>query len=228
VTSSTQIIIEENFQSLKQGILYVTDIQTSGIGRTGAWESPLGCLMFSYKFSCNANVALAVQMIIPLAIVNAIISFGREKGVVVEDLKIKWPNDVYLKSRKLAGILVNSKSHGKEFNMVIGIGINVNNTGKNISLEEVFPKIFTRGAVLKHYLIEFEKLVYGFNREGWEERLVEEYQEKWISFGKKVFIRGNVEGVAIGINHQGVIAVKDCVGMVHEIAAREDIDFRLE
>ena len=133
--------------------------------------------MFSYKFTCDSNTVLALQLLIPLAILKSIIQVGYDKGISVADLKVKWPNDVYLQGRKLAGILVNSKSFGKKFVMNIGVGINVENVGENISLEEAYKGVFDRKSILEKYFVEFDSLINLLKLPGWEYRIVQEYKE---------------------------------------------------
>lgn len=225
-TISTSKIIEEYFEDLNDGLLYVADIQTAGLGRTGPWISPVGCLMFTYKHSCNMAFALPLQLVIPLAIIRSIKNSGKARGITVNGLEAKWPNDVYLQGKKIGGILVNSQSSGKNCVMSIGIGINVNNVGENISLEELFPKTFSRGIVLKQYFIEFDKLAKRFGTEGWEKDLEEEYKAVWMHYNKEVVItKNNEKAVVIDISQHGVIIAKDKNGVLYNIHSREDIRF---
>ena len=62
-----------------------------------------------------------------LAIVRSI-SMCANKGVA-----IKWPNDVYINHRKVCGILAESISMGEKNHVVIGVGINVNNSVANLN-----------------------------------------------------------------------------------------------
>ena len=110
--------------------------------------------------------------------------------------------------------------------MNIGIGINVNNIGDNICLEEIFPGVFTKGLILKYYFIEFEKLVSDLNVQGWEERLVQEYKNVWMHYQRKVMLsKIGVEGIITDITQDGIISVKDNAEKIHKIHNREDIIF---
>jgi BirA family biotin operon repressor/biotin-[acetyl-CoA-carboxylase] ligase len=111
-----------------EGLVVLTDSQTAGKGRQGRrWVDVPGCnVLMSIVLRPSFPPHLLV-MIASLAVVDAI---ARVCGVC-EDRKaravIKWPNDVLLEERKVAGILIET-SHDAQGQMlaVIGIGINVN------------------------------------------------------------------------------------------------------
>lgn len=225
-TTSTQTILEKYFENVPQGILYVSDVQTQGIGRTGNWVSNEGCLMFSFKFKCSAKIALPVQMMLPLGIIGAIEKVAKDKGIEIPSLKAKWPNDVYLNEKKLSGILVNSKSNGKLMHMTIGIGINISNKTPFISLNEVYPNIFSKGEVLKEFISAFSSLVNDTENLGWEKRLTDQYKAKWLHYMKEATLsQDNKPCTVIDINHEGVIIARDQIGTFHKVQAREDIIF---
>ncbi|OMJ75148.1 hypothetical protein SteCoe_25769 [Stentor coeruleus] len=225
-TTSTQTILENHFENVSQGILYVADIQRQGIGRSGNWVSNNGCLMFSFKFECSAKIALPVQMMLPLGIVGAIEKIAADKGIEIPSLKAKWPNDVYLNEKKLSGILVNSKSNGKLMQMTIGIGINISNKSPFINLNEVYPNIFSKGEVLKEFISEFSSLVNDTENPGWEKRLTDQYKAKWLHYMKVATLsRDNKPCTIIDINHEGTIIARDQTGTFHKIQARDDIIF---
>jgi BirA family biotin operon repressor/biotin-[acetyl-CoA-carboxylase] ligase len=98
--------------------------QTAGRGRRGAaWFSPPGeSLAFSILVHPDEPKALWPRLALAagLAVAEAVDSFGPPAG-------IKWPNDVWIAGRKVAGILVEA---GRDF-AIVGIGLNVNS--------EVFP-----------------------------------------------------------------------------------------
>jgi BirA family biotin operon repressor/biotin-[acetyl-CoA-carboxylase] ligase len=109
-------------------LLVVAAEQTAGRGRgSNRWWSPRGGLTFSLALEAPPTklppprwpqVALATG----LAVCEAL-----EELVPRADLRLKWPNDVYLSGRKVCGILSESVP-GCRDRIVIGIGINVNNT----------------------------------------------------------------------------------------------------
>lgn len=102
-----------------EGLILLAENQTAGRGRRGAaWFSPPGeSLAFSILLRPEEPKAWWPRLALAtgLAVAEALESFGLEAG-------IKWPNDIWIRQRKVAGILVES---GKDF-VIIGIGLNVN------------------------------------------------------------------------------------------------------
>jgi BirA family biotin operon repressor/biotin-[acetyl-CoA-carboxylase] ligase len=103
----------------------VADFQTAGRGcGTNTWESEQGKnLLFSVMLhpeNLPANKQFQISMAISLAIVDAV-------GQLVGDLSIKWPNDIYWRNGKLAGILIENRLQGTLIkDSIIGVGLNVN------------------------------------------------------------------------------------------------------
>jgi BirA family biotin operon repressor/biotin-[acetyl-CoA-carboxylase] ligase len=104
-----------------EGLVVLAERQTAGRGRRGAaWFSPFGqALTFSVLLRPAQPKALWPRLALAtgLAVAEALETLGVQPG-------IKWPNDVWIGKRKVAGILVEA---GSDF-AVIGIGLNVNNT----------------------------------------------------------------------------------------------------
>ncbi len=101
------------------GLVLLAQRQTAGRGRRGStWFSPDGeSLAFSILVRPDEPKALWPRLALAtgLAVAEAVESFGVTSG-------IKWPNDVWIQGRKVAGILVEA---GADF-AVVGIGLNVN------------------------------------------------------------------------------------------------------
>ncbi len=103
------------------GLIVLAEHQTAGRGRRGAaWFSPAGeSLALSILLRPEEPKALWPRLALAagLAVAEAVESFGPPAG-------IKWPNDVWINQRKVAGILVEA---GADF-AVVGIGLNINTT----------------------------------------------------------------------------------------------------
>jgi BirA family transcriptional regulator, biotin operon repressor / biotin---[acetyl-CoA-carboxylase] ligase len=97
-------------------------IQTSGRGRTGrAWTSDEGGLWLSGVLPCPGNRDR--WSILPLAAGWAIIGMLKEIGV--RNARLRWPNDIMIGQRKLAGLLAERYSADTA---VVGVGLNVSNS----------------------------------------------------------------------------------------------------
>lgn len=112
---------------MEHGDIVSTDFQTGGRGQKGnTWESERGRnAVFSVLLRPDAIAptdGFVINHIVSLAIWNAL------KEIVPQlEVKIKWPNDIYVGDKKLCGILVESSMSSSCFETaVVGVGLNVN------------------------------------------------------------------------------------------------------
>ncbi len=104
------------------GTVYVADLQTRGRGSHGRrWESPGGDDLY---LSCLLRLEDSPSPTLTLAAGLAVAETA--SAVTGRSAAIKWPNDIWLQGRKVAGILVEARRAGRETLAVIGIGLNVN------------------------------------------------------------------------------------------------------
>src|SRR5918996_184064 len=106
------------------GMVVISESQISGRGRMGRrWISPPGGLWFSViiKSDMMTSSSLFLSYAMSLAVCETITNnFNLEAS-------IKWPNDVLIGTRKVAGILINSAVRGEDLEYsVVGVGINLN------------------------------------------------------------------------------------------------------
>ncbi len=143
---------ENNFSVL------LTEYQTAGQGRRGKkWFSPLAaniCLSIQFQSDSFTNLNL-IPLLTALSVCNALNKNG------IEDCRIKWPNDIYLEGKKLAGILVENRYNKlKGSHFIVGIGINVNMlTNPDIdqswtSLQSHKKNLFNRNKIISALLSE--------------------------------------------------------------------------
>jgi len=108
-----------------EGSLVITEKQTKGQGRMGRqWHSPAHVnLLFSIIFRPRFSIdrVFSITMLTALSLVDAIHKMTGLKAL------IKWPNDVYFKDKKIAGILTEFSAHEKMVEYaIVGAGLNVN------------------------------------------------------------------------------------------------------
>lgn len=108
------------------GALWVADTQSAGRGRQGRrWESPPGeNLLFSvlFRIPCAPARVPPLSLVVGLAVRDAVAAAIDDDAAV----KVKWPNDVHVRGKKIAGILVESAVAGARVeSLIVGIGINV-------------------------------------------------------------------------------------------------------
>ena len=169
VSSTNDYLIHLCKQNMAQEFhTVIAESQSSGKGQRGnSWESEDGKnLLFSmvlYPTALEANKQFYISMLTAISIVDAL-------GKYTDGFSIKWPNDIYWKDKKLAGILIENDLQGKYISQsVIGVGINVNQEnflsdapnpvslkqiiGIDINRTELFQKIL-HGMVASYRLLE--------------------------------------------------------------------------
>ncbi len=116
--------IANNRDELANGDTVLAEIQTAGRGRHGrTWLAPVGgSLTFSmyWSFPDGYQSMAGLSLLVGVAICDALQKVG------VNDAQVKWPNDIYLGNKKLAGILIEVEGQiGATAHCVIGVGLNV-------------------------------------------------------------------------------------------------------
>lgn len=144
-----------NLNPAPEEFIVIADTQTSGLGRNqNLWQSPLGGLWFSY---CLKTIEVSHQVTLLLGLVLRDV-LAEQYPYLESGLMIKWPNDLMLNGKKLAGILV------KQFQsfLVIGIGINTNNRipvlsggWKPVSIAESLSFHVSNMGILSNFLAAF-------------------------------------------------------------------------
>lgn len=108
--------------NLVSGDVLMAEVQTAGRGRRGGrWNTGLGsCIMLSmaWHFSSHHKL-LGLSVAVGVSAALALQSFVQDK------ITVKWPNDLYLPTGKISGILIESVPSSKALTVVIGIGVNV-------------------------------------------------------------------------------------------------------
>ncbi|MEM6053029.1 bifunctional biotin--[acetyl-CoA-carboxylase] ligase/biotin operon repressor BirA [Erwinia sp. P7711] len=124
VIDSTNQYLLEKMDSLQSGDACVAEYQQAGRGRRGRqWFSPFGSnlyLSMYWRLDQGPMAAMGLSLVIGIVIAEVLRSLG------ACDVRVKWPNDLYLNDRKLAGILVElTGKTGDAAQLVIGAGINL-------------------------------------------------------------------------------------------------------
>ncbi len=167
VIDSTNAFLKNNYQDYQNFTFVSADSQTAGKGRENkSWSSEKGKnLLFSVLIKNEKLIEKykTLSIICGYSVLEILKDYG------IENISLKWPNDVYVKDKKICGILLEAVSKQKIQCLIVGIGINVNQilfageyavtptsvrqqTGRCINLEEFKVKIYNR-------LIENFKLI---------------------------------------------------------------------
>ena len=121
---STNKELLEKADHYEHGTVFCARKQTAGRGRKKReWQSQNGGLYFSILLKDQKDISKTY----PFVLLSALSVVRRIKSCATMGIAIKWPNDIYINHRKVCGILAESSTQGSKTNIVIGIGINVNN-----------------------------------------------------------------------------------------------------
>lgn len=226
---STNVFLKKLAQEgAAEGTVLIADEQTDGLGRMGRrWFSKRGeNLLFSVLLRpmLSPNKVFILTMIFALAGTDAL------KEVSGLDAGIKWPNDIYLGQKKLAGVLTEfSVLKGRVQYLVLGMGLNVNwkpkagetsgyatssvftETGERVSREELLGNLLGKLGVYYQGCIEDRKE---------KELLYKRWNEKSVILGKPVVIETGIErisGKAAEIDQDGALRVITAEGAERKI-----------
>jgi BirA family biotin operon repressor/biotin-[acetyl-CoA-carboxylase] ligase len=124
VIDSTNQYLLDRISELKSGDACVAEYQHAGRGRRGRqWISPFGAnlyLSMFWRLEQGPAAAMGLSLVIGIVMAEVLQQLG------ADDVRVKWPNDLYLRDRKLAGILVElTGKTGDAAQLVIGAGINL-------------------------------------------------------------------------------------------------------
>ncbi|MFQ0993755.1 bifunctional biotin--[acetyl-CoA-carboxylase] ligase/biotin operon repressor BirA [Gilliamella sp. BG2] len=212
IIDSTNQYLLDRIDQLTSGDCCVAEFQSKARGRRGRkWFSPFGTnLYFSMYWRLEQGVAAAMG----LSLVVGIVIADTLRTLSGQDIKVKWPNDLYLNDQKLAGILVElAGKTGDCAHVVIGVGVNLTMTNPDTNI--VNQKWASLGNVdrnllvaqvaktLKSQLIEFEKhgllpFINDWNR-----------LDNFVNRPVKLLIGDNIiQGIAKGINDQGALLLE--------------------
>eukprot|EP00795_Rhopilema_esculentum_P017500 gene17500-9118_t len=224
VVSSTQSIVESIVSLLSgpNGLVVAAGQQTQGKGRGGnVWLSPFGCMMFSVLVQIPSSSLLGQRMpfLQHIAAVAFVRSVRSKEGYEDINVRIKWPNDIYVgDSIKIGGLIVNSSYMDGKFSAVIGIGVNVKNKKPTICLNSVIDEHNKqKNTHLEHFCIEelvaatlsnIEKIMAEFEEYGVEE-FCKIYCKYWLHSNQAVKIEADDEEVIIkGLDTNGFLLVE--------------------
>lgn len=208
-----------------EGTLVVSEMQTGGKGRLGRnWFSPSGegiYLSFILRPAVSPAEAPKITLMTAVAMAEALHS---GPGLHVS---IKWPNDILLGGKKLAGILteISTEMDAVDY-VIIGVGLNVNTVSFPPDLKETATsllletgRVHSRSSLTTEFLKWFEEYYKLFQRADFKPIL-----NRWRQFshigGRRIkveTISGMTSGTALDIDGDGFLMVEDDDGHIQKI-----------
>jgi len=204
-----------------EGTLVAASVQTEGRGRLNRiWVSPPGSLYLSFLLYPSPEKLPHLTILGGLAVAQAI------EGLLPIRADLKWPNDVLVKGKKVAGILVESGVARARNYAVIGIGINVNvelasfpeiaDVATSLS-DEIREPVDTL-KLLQAVVTELEDLYSAFDERAiltsWTNRLITLGRQVKATSGKAI-----IEGTAIGVSDEGALIIRRNDGTEYSVLA---------
>jgi BirA family biotin operon repressor/biotin-[acetyl-CoA-carboxylase] ligase len=207
------------------GAVFLADEQTGGRGRGGrAWHSPPGENLY---MSTILRPRLDPRALAPMALAVGVAVARVVERAAGATAWVKWPNDVLVGGRKIAGVLVEGQLRGQAVaSLVVGVGVNVH--------ARVFPEPIAatatslvllgardprRGALAAELLVAIDEAAATFERRGLAPFL-DDLAARDALAGRRVAADG-LEGTAIAIEPDGRLLVRDDEGRDHRLAAGE-------
>lgn len=209
-----------------EGTTIITQTQSQGRGQRGnIWESEPGK---NATFSVILKpTAIPTQNQFQLHLITTLAIYQSLFPILGKELKIKWPNDIYYRDRKLGGILIENTLKGSHIeNSVIGIGININQTHfSNVhatSLADITDHNYEVNDMIELILIALEKK-YLELKSGKLKELEAQYLRRLYQFNTINTYESNnriFQGTIIGINPSGLLQIRE-EEILHEFAFKE-------
>lgn len=232
---STNSYMLTYLDTFHKGSCILAETQTHGVGRSGTtWISPFGCqIILSMYWEFNRAIT-GLSLAVGLATVKVLEQFG------IKNIGLKWPNDIYVNQKKLAGILIESRTtQNNGFKVVIGTGINVitSNSLSNqkdisaITLDQVCNKYISRNELAIKLINEYRKLFSYFEKHGFS-LLRSEWNSHDIFYGCEIKLVDKISGKTIangierGVNDIGSLIIENPKGM-QETFLIGDLSLRL-
>jgi BirA family biotin operon repressor/biotin-[acetyl-CoA-carboxylase] ligase len=210
--SSTQDVARELAgEGAGEGLVVVAEEQERGRGRRGrSWASDRGGLWLSILLTPGAPALLG-----PLSLALGVAVAKAVRALYGLEARVKWPNDVEVGGRKVAGVLIEAASSpGSLLTVVAGIGVNVNNPlpealrGKAASLRELLGRSLPRRPLLAKLLVEVDRVYTKLEAD--PQGVLEEWLLYSSTVGRAVRVvteDGEYCGVAVGLAEDGGLVV---------------------
>ena len=221
INSTQNFAMEIAPNRIENGTVVIAKKQTQGKGRSKRkWKSPIGGIWMSiiiqpkFDAACVTLIPIAAALALHKAIVNTL----------KINPELKWPNDLTLKGKKIAGILLDTSLESNKIEyLVLGVGINfkikpyklekqLKKTPNFYGVASLVKKNEKPLMLVKQFLYELENIFQMINTRS-NKKIVREWTKRSSTIGKNVSVTtddGSINGKAIKLdNDGGLIILKD-------------------
>ena len=224
---STNTTAREIAHSVDEGAVVISEEQSGGRGRIGRkWLSPEGGIWLSIilKPKIQPSHAARITLLAGLAVAKTMQDYGLPA-------RIKWPNDVLIKGKKVCGILTEMEAELDRIDYcVVGIGIDANVDTElfpeeirdtSTSLEKELGHAINRSDFVRRLLEEFEKEYLALQKNGFSS-ILDEWRNNSATIGENVKVTigsRTIYGEAIGVDNDGSLILETHDGGLEKIVA---------
>ena len=216
---STMLALKELYNIKNKNYIIIADEQTNGVGRRGSiWHSPKGNIYCSMNF--NGKIKIKDFFLFNILIVTSI------KKVLekfkLDNILFKWPNDIFFKNMKFAGIILEPyHSNDNENFVIIGLGINFKSSPKTEIYKTTYIKEFINlkdyNNFLEIFFLNFFNYIHDYLLK--KNNLILEFKNSLMFLGKKIKIKindkENISGIFKDINQDGALILDQGKKIVH-------------
>lgn len=206
------------------GRVRTAEVQTGGRGRRGRqWVSP---------FAKNIALSIGITIDRPTAEIGAIsLAVGSQTATVLEELGVenvalKWPNDVLIRQRKVGGILIELADAQRPATLVIGIGINVNDApGVDVTGSYQATRIVdhvdtcSRNSLVAELINGIHATIRRFEVSGFD-AFKDSWERRDVLRDRQIVLTGvepPITGTGVGIDHEGAYVIQTNTGIERAI-----------
>ena len=199
----------------------LAEAQSAGRGRRGrGWVATPGhnmLMSMCWRFDTGPAGLAGLSLAAGVAVLHALEEFG------VQDIGLKWPNDILCAGRKLAGLLIDVRGEASgPSRVVLGLGLNVYLTPSDArlidqpwtALREYLPAAVDRNRLAGLLIVHLHEMFRDFERHGFT-AFQSEWERRHLYNGKAVQLRNGQEvafGIVEGVEATGALRVRDAAG----------------
>ena len=221
IDSTQNYALQISNNTNENGAIIIAEKQTHGKGRLNRkWYSPEGGIWLSVIIHPEFQISDAT--IIPLAASLALCESIKKVHKIKTD--VKWPNDITIDGKKVAGMLIDTSIQGNKVeNLVLGIGINfavniqqiekrLKNSPNFYGVTSLFPEKNRPSKIelLVQFLLELEKVINSLIK-GKNAQIIRDWSKHTNMFGKTISVNtgnGKISGIAKKIDSDGALIIK--------------------
>ncbi|MEE8388979.1 MAG: bifunctional biotin--[acetyl-CoA-carboxylase] ligase/biotin operon repressor BirA [Acidiferrobacterales bacterium] len=206
------------------GVVCIAEVQSGGRGRRGrSWVStPYRNIMMSmsWQFDNGPASVAGLSLAAGVAVVKALREFG------IDDIGLKWPNDIIWHHRKIAGLLLDVQGEASgPSRVVLGLGLNVSIGEKDaqnidqswVDMRTIIDEVVDRNRLVAMLVIKLEDMFTRFESSGLS-AFEQDWQAVHVFHGQTVrLLRGNevIVGIAEGIDGSGALKLRNASGRIN-------------